>query len=848
MKLVSKKQSEDLSLNADSMEFTIDTSNQMIVSILRDKLYSNKIGAVCREVSSNSRDANREAGRSNTPITITISDDNDLLNEQTTISFKDNGIGISPERISSVFLKYGSSTKRDNNIQTGGFGIGAKTPFAYSNEFLIVTVSDYKGKRIESIYQAAILNVDGKEVSQLIPISEEETEEETGTTIVVPIKQGDITSFVKESLQATLFWDVQPNYVGFESYQDVPTFTSLIEGEGCRVIYGTQKSVINLRQNDLIFIVDGIFYTFNMDNLHGNSKYNEMSRGFILDAITTYHYDRENTNPVLEFKTGELTLSASREQIELLDDNLDIIFERYMKLVNLLKLEGEKMFKDIPTTLGKATLMNRLSGNLSFKDLEEIVDKKEKMLNKYLKDIRIFRQIDFGNTYLPLTLNKFISTEKFDIFRINNGEQIRFSKKSLVTNTVYTDLDFFKKVIIVFKNESSNYQKNETIINASKYTETVIYKEFINETVILENGEETVINKEVETEKVLELRKPIFFLTPSHHYFRDGEKIEEMKNLFKEIDAEFYDYAEVEKTKISNPNYQGEKTVKDKDVEILNVRRFNAGRFHKETFAISKSQKTILDFGGEKTIVLSLKSDYKLSCLDKIRIDFNNIYTTNTVLNLSTENELRLLKEMGYEIYVIQSEKKSKITNCKFLTYNLDSIMNDILEDEEIIEDVKIIFKNSEIEASGFLTEDSYEYKRILEDETRKMFYELGGLKLEDYKVLPSMEKSERNFNFKKLNNLNYTIKEVLTLKLKDKFKTSKFEGYLSSSMLEEAKDSVKEKFPLIHLLFNEHLGKSWGFSEYRVVNSEGSEAKSGTQFINEQIGEMIKKELENLK
>ena len=847
MKLVSKKQSEDLSLNADSMEFTIDTSNQMIVSILRDKLYSNKIGAVCREVSSNSRDANREAGRSNTPITITISDDNDLLNEQTTISFKDNGIGISPERISSVFLKYGSSTKRDNNIQTGGFGIGAKTPFAYSNEFLIVTVSDYKGKRIESIYQAAILNVDGKEVSQLIPISEEETEEETGTTIVVPIKQGDITSFVKESLQATLFWDVQPNYVGFESYQDVPTFTSLIEGEGCRVIYGTQKSVINLRQNDLIFIVDGIFYTFNMDNLHGNSKYNEMSRGFILDAITTYHYDRENTNPVLEFKTGELTLSASREQIELLDDNLDIIFERYMKLVNLLKLEGEKMFNEIPTTLGKAELFNRLSGNLSFKDSEEIVDKKDKMLNKYLKDIKIYKQIDFGDTYLPLTLQTITEKNKFDIFRINNGEQIRFTKKSLFGNNIYIDLEFFKKVIIVFKNESSNYQKNETIINASKYTETVIYKEFINETVILENGEETVINKEVETEKVLELRKPIFFLTPYSYGF-DKESFEKMKNLLEEIDAEFYDYAEVEKTKISNPNYQGEKTVKDKDVEILNVRRFNAGRFHKETFAISKSQKTILDFGGEKTIVLSLKSDYKLSCLDKIRIDFNNIYTTNTVLNLSTENELRLLKEMGYEIYVIQSEKKSKITNCKFLTYNLDSIMNDILEDEEIIEDVKIIFKNSEIEASGFLTEDSYEYKRILEDETRKMFYELGGLKLEDYKVLPSMEKSERNFNFKKLNNLNYTIKEVLTLKLKDKFKTSKFEGYLSSSMLEEAKDSVKEKFPLIHLLFNEHLGKSWGFSEYRVVNSEGSEAKSGTQFINEQIGEMIKKELENLK
>ena len=38
----------------NTKEFTIDTSNQMIVSILRDRLYSNKIGAVCREVASNS--------------------------------------------------------------------------------------------------------------------------------------------------------------------------------------------------------------------------------------------------------------------------------------------------------------------------------------------------------------------------------------------------------------------------------------------------------------------------------------------------------------------------------------------------------------------------------------------------------------------------------------------------------------------------------------------------------------------------------------------------------------------------------------------------------------------------
>ena len=53
---------------------------------------------------------------------------------------KDFGPGISPDRMSNIFIQYTASTKRDDNVQTGGFGLGAKTPFAYSNSFVIVTV------------------------------------------------------------------------------------------------------------------------------------------------------------------------------------------------------------------------------------------------------------------------------------------------------------------------------------------------------------------------------------------------------------------------------------------------------------------------------------------------------------------------------------------------------------------------------------------------------------------------------------------------------------------------------------------------------------------------------------
>jgi hypothetical protein len=854
MKLVSKKESSDLSLNTESMEFTIDTSNQMIVSILRDKLYSNKIGAVCREVSSNSRDANREAGRSETPIIISINQENDLLSEQTTISFKDNGVGISPERISSVFLKYGSSTKRDNNLQTGGFGIGAKTPFAYSNEFLIITVSDYKGRRIENIYQAAILTIDGKEVSQLIPISEEETEAETGTTIVVPIKSGDVSSFVKETLQATFFWDVQPIYEGFEEYFSIPSYINLIEGEGCRVIYGTQKSITNSKNNHLLFLVDGIFYSFNIDNLYGKEKYKDLSHGFIADSFNNYHYDGEIINPILEFKTGELTLSASREQIELLEENLDIIYSRYNELVSILKSEGEKMFNDKKALLEKSHLFNIFSGHISSdlfnKVTEEEGELREKKLNKYLKDIKIHKHINLGVEFLPTKIERILGEhykKEFNLFRINNGETIKFTKNSLLKNVFHIDLEACKKMILVYKDCNTNYQKNETLINQSKYYEKRQIKETKIEIVVGEDGIEKEISTEVEKEITVELRKPILFLVPIYNDYSNKENFEELKNLFNEIDVEIFNYSEIEKAKVVR-NTNATKVAKEKGIESLNVRRYQKGVFLKETMEISKNDKTILNIEGEKNIILTLLIGEKFNVLDRKNIDFSFIDLEERVLGLNKTHTLMLLEKMGYTVYVIQKEKAFKIKNSGLVISNVDSMMNDFLQDKEVIEDVKNLLKKSEMEASDVLHEDSREYISITTNETRRKFLELGGLKLEDYKILPSKEKTINKIELKKLNNLNATIHYALSQKLKENFKTSKFEGYLEYPHIEKAKEEVKTKFPLIHLLYNDYFDRSWGLSEYNSYDEKGVLLEEGNKFISKQISKMIDEELEKLK
>ena len=58
-----------------SMNFGIKSTDMgIILEILRSKMYKNPVAAICREISSNSRDANREVGKKEIPIRISIDD------------------------------------------------------------------------------------------------------------------------------------------------------------------------------------------------------------------------------------------------------------------------------------------------------------------------------------------------------------------------------------------------------------------------------------------------------------------------------------------------------------------------------------------------------------------------------------------------------------------------------------------------------------------------------------------------------------------------------------------------------------------------------------------------------
>ena len=126
-----------------------------IFNVLRNQLYSDKILAVMREYSANAVDANVEAGKPLTPITVTLPNRMNL-----NFKVRDNGFGLSDEDIREVYAFYGESTKRNSNALIGQLGLGSKSAFAYGDNFVI---NSFIGGKMSS-YNAFI---DDSQVGQI---------------------------------------------------------------------------------------------------------------------------------------------------------------------------------------------------------------------------------------------------------------------------------------------------------------------------------------------------------------------------------------------------------------------------------------------------------------------------------------------------------------------------------------------------------------------------------------------------------------------------------------------------------------------------------------------------------
>lgn len=149
-----------------------------LMMMLSTGLYSNPHRTMIQEIMFNAWDAHHMAGiQETTPIDIYINDTTGLI-------VRDYGPGIAKEMMTPIYCIYGASTKREDKGSTGGFGLGSKSPYAYTESF---TVSSFhKGKQNMYLMSRVSDENDGKPGKT--PIIEDIPTEESGLRVIVPLK------------------------------------------------------------------------------------------------------------------------------------------------------------------------------------------------------------------------------------------------------------------------------------------------------------------------------------------------------------------------------------------------------------------------------------------------------------------------------------------------------------------------------------------------------------------------------------------------------------------------------------------------------------------------------------
>ncbi|MBL1322197.1 MAG: hypothetical protein COA63_014230 [Methylophaga sp.] len=171
------------------------SDNAEFFSMLSEGIYTDKPLAVVREVLCNSWDAHIASNIKDTPVKVTV-EDNQMI-------FQDFGTGISPENIVPIYCIYGDSTKKSDTNLTGGFGLGSKAPFAYADYFTVA--SCFAGTK--SVYNLSKGSIETGNRPDIRTIVEVPTDS-TGITVTIPLNTDDKYKFIQLIKRIAYFGDM----------------------------------------------------------------------------------------------------------------------------------------------------------------------------------------------------------------------------------------------------------------------------------------------------------------------------------------------------------------------------------------------------------------------------------------------------------------------------------------------------------------------------------------------------------------------------------------------------------------------------------------------------------------
>lgn len=285
----------------DSIEMGVSDS-AALMHIFSTTLYTYPMLATVREIICNGWDGHITSGRTDTPLQITVSDEQ--------IVIRDFGPGIPHAKIGPIYGVFGNSTKREDGAVTGGFGLGSKAPFSYTDNFEVV--SNHEG--LKSVYRVSKSSMErgGKpSIDTMVQVPTDET----GIRVTIPLKSRyDAERFMAHIVEVLVLGEIRAVINGGEETQVLPLSESP-SGYIISSFKGTLSQKINLRYGNVVYPIPRMDeYGEMWDQIHKNMNQ------LWTDARITFMAEPDS-----------ISIAPSREALIFMDSTVEAIRLLLMK-------------------------------------------------------------------------------------------------------------------------------------------------------------------------------------------------------------------------------------------------------------------------------------------------------------------------------------------------------------------------------------------------------------------------------------------------------------------------------------------------------------------------------------
>lgn len=371
--------------------FTIAASAKAF-KVLSDGLYSDKIATVIRELSTNAVDAQITQGMGDRPFDVWLPNP---LNPEFRI--RDYGTGLSYEDAMELYSTYFLSTKTDSNEQIGALGLGSKSPFGYTDGFVVV--SYFNGEKM--IFNCN-LSEDG--FPTIHHITTLFTDEPNGLEISFAVKESNFHDFEKKARMIWRHFDPLPNVRGYDGDFEVAKRKYICEGTGWK-LHGSEDAY-SYHDSKCIAVMGLIEYPIILNKLVDiDDNERRLLRSIPLE---------------INFEIGDLEIATNREELGYDTRTSRNIVKRVLAAYEELTAHIQTRFDNCKTLWEARCTVGTISKDYG-NSVRDLIESQNIGIQWNGVDIKRWVELDLNKTNVS---NEFILSRFSSHYAYRNGTQV----------------------------------------------------------------------------------------------------------------------------------------------------------------------------------------------------------------------------------------------------------------------------------------------------------------------------------------------------------------------------------------------------------------------------------------